>query len=185
MKNFLVVFSFLVLFGCNPADTKSSFEQIATIKVIGSCRDLENPSIYKDADSYDVFGTVSIWTTTREIGYDTIGSFAVTAEDINKRWNSIDFNNVDLNTIDAITDTPSIEIYEIPSSMVIKDTWSLPSVHNFDDTGEELSIYAAKKGECDLKVTERQGEIPSILLKKETWCLDPECTFNEIRDTYN
>ena len=185
MKIFLVLISFFMIVGCNPTDTKSSYEKIASINVIGDCGDLENPSIYKNADSYAVEGWISVYTTTREIGYDTLGTFFVTKEERDKRWNSVDYESLDFNSIDAVTDTPLIEIYDISKDMVMQDVWKLSAVHNYDDTGEEQSIYAAKKAECTFFVNERQGNIPDVLLKKERWCLDPMCLSNEIVKRFN
>ena len=176
------------MLGCNPTDSKSPYEKIASINVIGECSDLENPSVYKNADSYAVRGWVSIYTSTREIGYDTTGNFFVTKEEYVKRRNSVDYESLDFDSfdsIDAITDTPSIEIYDISKDMIIQDAWKLPAIHNYDDTGEEQSIYAAKKAECTFSVVERVGAIPDILLNKARWCLTGMCAFKEIENRFN
>ncbi|MDA9986313.1 hypothetical protein N9E26_01110 [bacterium] len=173
----------LLLVSCSETQT-SSTEEIGRLNLIGECTDLEVPSRFKPIDTYEVEGWLRILKQSND-GLRTSGLLVVTQDEILKRRNRPDLEESD--NIDewlALSDTPSIEIYEFPSYLLNETDWEkLPAVHNYD---VNYSVYAERKAECSLIVESKEGFIPVEILEKETLCFDTiGCLMRDINDFKN
>ena len=175
MKKYLVVCFLLISCGSNNNDSPPTERTI--INLSGQCTDLETPSRYKDAGTYDVEGFFSILHTDE---LRTFGHLTVTLDQLSALYeaqgNPEDYDgNLDLWM--AQSDAPSITFWEIPSSALKETQWNFESIHNYDDTGETNTHYADIKGQCSLKVGRIEGEIPTEIFEKETLCFSDECIY--------
>lgn len=177
MKRYLALCFFLVSCGFDNNDSPSV--ESTKINLSGQCSDLETPSRYKEAGTYDVMGWFTIWHSD---DLRTFGYLSVTGEQMRELMESLgDYSDYDgdFDQWLAQSDTPSIDIWEIPSTALNETQWNFESIHNYDDTGETNTHYADRRGQCSLKVESIEGEIPIEIFEKETLCFSSDCNFKK------
>ncbi len=189
----IIVFIIFYFFDIDFLATKKTdrFENVATIKLIGKCSDLEDPSKLKKADTYDVEGNFKIirWPH-QDIGYTSYGDIRTTIQEYRNRFSKAESLNLDYfdPVWDAIIDTPDIKIFDIPTEIIQSDTWNLSVIHNYSNREDFLdSIYGDRKAKCVLNVEQREGEIPDILLNEDRLCFILSCktTYKPVEKRYS
>lgn len=173
----LSIFLFLIA-SCSSENILNQSDERKLI-LAGECKDLEQPSRFKDPDSYKVNGWFSVYLKESDIILQS-GYLFIEPEEISSRFDNIgsveDYPS--LNHWMAVTDLPVITIWDLPSNLLSQDRWVVPSIHNYDDTGEYPSSYADLRGECRLEVTERVGEMPTAIFEKDVTCFDADCSLD-------